>query len=182
MVEKERHYKEYEESSSREEEAYSREKDIRESKRGDLSAADKQVLSRLFERAGKSFLESKEVTPYQISKAIGLYIKAEQYAPYENVKKRISKVVRGLDEIRKRRSGGLEQKVIVEGKLKNMAILSVSTLLLALFFVSSNLTGFAVLGINHDNLNILSSCIFLCGLIFTFIYLKNKDKKIKKKK
>lgn len=56
------------------------------------------------------------------------------------------------------------------------AILSVASLLGALFFVSANVTGYAVLGVNAVNSRIWGICFFICGLMFTFLYLKSKNK------
>jgi hypothetical protein len=56
------------------------------------------------------------------------------------------------------------------------AIISILSFVFALFFLSFNLTGFAISSNNPNDFRWLGSCFFLCGLTFTFIYLRNKNK------
>jgi hypothetical protein len=62
-----------------------------------------------------------------------------------------------------------------------MAIFSIVSLLFALFLVSAQLTGYAILGIERIELRDFAVCFFVCGLMFAFLYLNGK-KKAKKKK
>jgi hypothetical protein len=64
-----------------------------------------------------------------------------------------------------------------EGRLaKRFAIISMATLTIALLFVSSSLTGFSILNVSSESSRLISSCFFVCGLIFTFVYLKAKKR------
>ncbi len=56
------------------------------------------------------------------------------------------------------------------------AIISIITLFGALVFSAFNLTGYAVSGITSDNFRIIGMCLFICGLVFAFIYLKGRNK------
>lgn len=62
--------------------------------------------------------------------------------------------------------GGLQRKLY--------AVISIITLAIALVLVSFNLTGNAIAGINPENTKWIGICFFICGLIFAFVYLKNK--------
>ncbi|MCL5018231.1 MAG: hypothetical protein M1416_00480 [Candidatus Pacearchaeota archaeon] len=75
------------------------------------------------------------------------------------------KLLHGLERIK----GGLEKKFL--------GFSSVFALTLALFFVSSNLTGNAVGNIGVADTKWLAICFFLCGSFFAFIYLRGKNKK-----
>ncbi len=68
-----------------------------------------------------------------------------------------------------KKSGNLEGRSIY-------AILSVLVLLGAVFFVSFNLTGYAVSGLTPNNSRWIGMCLFVCGLVFAFIYLKQKNR------
>jgi hypothetical protein len=56
------------------------------------------------------------------------------------------------------------------------AVLSISFLAIALFFVSMNLTGNVIAGVNASSSRIIGICFFTCGLIFAFIYLRSRSK------
>jgi hypothetical protein len=58
--------------------------------------------------------------------------------------------------------------------LTTFAILSITSLLAALGFVSMSLTGNAVGGLGQSDSRWMGLCFFICGLVFSFIYLKNK--------
>jgi hypothetical protein len=77
---------------------------------------------------------------------------------------------RRLHNVMKKR-GDLERR-----SRSSFAIISILTLLGAVFFVSFNLTGFAISGLALDNSRIIGMCLFVCGLVFAFIYLKGKNK------
>ena len=59
---------------------------------------------------------------------------------------------------------------------KSFLILSVLSFLVALFFLSFNITGFVVSYNNIHDFKWLGSCFFICGLTFTFLYFINKNK------
>jgi len=95
------------------------------------------------------------------------YIQAQRYGfPYSPEKQ--EEINKKLNKLR------FEKKMTLVNKF---AIISTLTLVIAFFFVTSNLTGFSVLNLNYDNSRWFGSCFFVCGLIFAFIYLKGKNKK-----
>ncbi len=165
----------YDHAVANEEEAYSKEREVMDKRSS--SMADKQSLSRLFEKAGESFIGAELSREEQISKAIGLYQKAERYAQYPEVKERIRRKVKKLEAV-KTQLNSLEK--IVKGE-NIPGILSISFLATALFFVSSSITGNVVLGFQENNSRFIGLGFFIAGLIFAFIYSKMKIKKKKKK-
>lgn len=56
------------------------------------------------------------------------------------------------------------------------AILSIASFVFALFFVSANLTGYAISAFNSNDCRWLGFLFFACGLVFTFVFLNNKKK------
>ncbi len=60
---------------------------------------------------------------------------------------------------------------------KSYAFLSIIFLFGALFLASANLTGYAVLGTNGNPSRLWGVCFFICGLMFTFLYLKVQNRK-----
>jgi hypothetical protein len=55
-----------------------------------------------------------------------------------------------------------------------LAVLGIASLLAALGFVSLSLTGNTIGGLEGNNSRFIGLCLFVCGLIFSFIYLKKK--------
>jgi hypothetical protein len=55
-----------------------------------------------------------------------------------------------------------------------LAVLGIASLLAALGFVSLSLTGNVIAGLEGNNSRFIGLCFFVCGLIFSFIYLKKK--------
>ena len=56
---------------------------------------------------------------------------------------------------------------------KRFGFFSITFLLISLFFVSLNFTGNVILAeLNPDISKLLGICFFICGLVFSFIYLK----------
>jgi hypothetical protein len=55
-----------------------------------------------------------------------------------------------------------------------LAFLSLITLISALFFVSVSLTGNVILGLSENNFRWVGLCLFVCGLIFAFLYFRKK--------
>jgi hypothetical protein len=54
------------------------------------------------------------------------------------------------------------------------AVLSIASLLAALGFVSISLTGNIIAGLEQNNSRWIGLCLFVCGLVFSFLYLKKK--------
>lgn len=56
------------------------------------------------------------------------------------------------------------------------AILSIASFVFALFFISTNLTGYATSLVSVNDSKWLGFCFFACGLIFAFIFLNSKKR------
>ena len=161
--------KKYKYAQEDEKEAYAKKEKLE--KRNPLSAAEKQVLFRLFEKAGESFLRIGE-----LSRAIGLYQQAKEYAQYKDVKERINRIIEKIEEKReslKPQARKNLEKLLYKTK-KVYVFLSIAFLISALFFISINLTGNVIAELIPPHFRIVGICFFVCGLIFAFIYLKNK--------
>lgn len=103
---------------------------------------------------------------------------------YSNVKKfgyaynkeKTREMDKNIDEIRRR--GALVRRIedskFTLKKGYAFAILSIASLLAALGFVSLSLTGNAIGGLPQENSKWVGLCFFICGLVFSFIYLKGR--------
>jgi len=103
-----------------------------------------------------------------------LLSKTENNMILGNIRKRLkAQMLKGqpiplnLRNFVKTKGKGLERKF-------GLAMISMASLLSALFFVSFSLTGYAVLGIAENNSRWIGLCLFACGLISAFFYFKNK--------
>jgi hypothetical protein len=161
---------------STKEEALAKEKELL--KKEKLSESDKQLLSRLFEKAGDSYEDLKEK---RISSGKrDLYQRAEKYAPYSSTKERIRKKLGEHEESIPKsieRITNESEKKIKDLKSKLYSILSIGFLASALFFVSSSLTGNVIARLNYNNSRFIGICFFACGLIFAFLYSRCRMKK-----
>jgi len=85
-------------------------------------------------------------------------------------------------ELVKKISSRLEQikaklPIKKRGKLERnlgFASLSIISFTIALFFISSSLTGYAVGELTQENSRLIGTSLFILGLVFTFFYFKNK--------
>ncbi len=59
-------------------------------------------------------------------------------------------------------------------KIFVLPTLAIGSFVIALFFTSFSLTGYAVGGLTQESSRWFGLCLFACGLIFTFFYFKNK--------
>ena len=82
------------------------------------------------------------------------------------------KIDNQLDEIYRRLPAGGRGKL--EGRLFVFAFLAIASFIVALFFISFDLTGYVVLGQPRSNLSFLAAGLFVFGLSFVFLYFKNK--------
>jgi hypothetical protein len=106
-------------------------------------------------------------------------IKAERFAfPYDEDKKKYIK--QQIEEIHSMKAAkNLSRKIDEHPKSKYLttfAVLSIASLLVALGFVSLSLTGNVVGGLDTINSRWVGLCFFICGLVFSFIYLRAKKR------
>jgi hypothetical protein len=147
-------------AKQKEEEAILKEKEFLE---GDsISPAKGRVLSILFERVGDYYKSAEKSL-----EANKNYNKAKIYAnSYENISERIKAKIEDVTP-----ASGLE-KLLPPKKLP--AFLAIASLLASLVFVSSSLTGNVITQISQNDSRWMGLCFFLCGLVFSFIYLRKK--------
>lgn len=109
-------------------------------------------------------------------------------------------VKRGLDEINRGDYSLTPQDlgaIMILGKLRNMddrilaeklserirgfnPILAITFLILSLFFISLNLTGFSILNATADSNRNIGIAFFVLGLIFGYAHLRGKRHRKKK--
>ncbi|MCK9595590.1 hypothetical protein M0R19_00165 [Candidatus Pacearchaeota archaeon] len=107
---------------------------------------------------------------HKLNKEDLLYSERQQiFESTKNVRKKLNKLEETLNSLLPNSDSNNYSK-----KSYYPAIISVLSFLFALFFISSNLTGFAISNTRGNDSNILGLCFFVCGLVFTFIYFKNK--------
>ncbi|MCK9568304.1 hypothetical protein M0R72_05125 [Candidatus Pacearchaeota archaeon] len=126
-----------------------------------------------YESAGDKWVETENFI-----KAEGNYRNAEIYG-YTHDKESADRVKDKINRIRFKRKYFLPNDPIDAPKKSKLekklwSIMSIITLLTSLFFVSSNLTGFAVSNFTTGDLQWAGLCFFVCGLVFAFLFLKKK--------
>ena len=53
-------------------------------------------------------------------------------------------------------------------------VLAIASFVIALFFISFNLTGNSIGGLTQENFRLAGTILFVLGLVFVFVYFKNK--------
>jgi hypothetical protein len=131
------------------------------------------------EKIGALYLEAarkrRDVEDY--AHAEDDYEKALKFAfPYDEEKKTYIK--QQIGEIRSMKAGkNLSRKfdeLPKSGHGYSFAVLSIVSLLAALGFVSISLTGNIIAGLEQNSSRWVGLCLFVCGLVFSFLYLKKK--------
>jgi hypothetical protein len=108
------------------------------------------------------------------------YVKSERFGyPYHAGKKAI--LNEKINDLRLQKSSKSLVNRTKEGPQsssfgKGFAILSITSLLAALGFVSISLTGNVIAGLGQNDSRWIGLCFFICGLIFSFLYLKGKKR------
>ncbi len=94
------------------------------------------------------------------------------------------------NSLREKRGGTMRLKRLIELKQKGnlgnsklekminqrrvVALITITFLSISLFFVSSNLTGFAISNLSNTNVQWMGFGFFVIGLIFAFVYFRKK--------
>ena len=127
-------------------------------------------IGELYEKAGDLRLKEKD-----FAFAEDDYIKAQRFGyPYDSKKKKsIEEKIISL-RLQKKRASEFEKGSDSVWKSYSYVILAITSLLAALGFVSMSLTGNVIGGLEQNDSKWMGLCFFICGLIFSFIYLKNK--------
>jgi len=124
-------------------------------------------VSRSYEITGDAYVTEKNPKD-----ALKNYQKAFEYAYNKKIKDRIETKMRKAQPLpdskkSKRKKGGLERRL-------GFATLAIATLVIALFFVSFNLTGYVIGKLAQNHLTLLGISLFILGLIFAFFYFRKK--------
>ena len=123
----------------------------------ELKELHKKTFDR-YKQAGAMYIRAKKP-----KKAIEMYQGAIRYTPSEQIEERVKEQIRKLYGTGKR----------LERSLFSAA--SIMSLLGSLFFISFNLTG-NVSGISERDSSLMGIILFVSGLIFTFIFFRNKKR------
>jgi len=127
----------------------------------------------IYESAGDKWVEAENFI-----RAEGNYRNAEVYG-YTHDKESADRVKNKINKIRFKRKYFSPSDPIDAPKKSKLekrlfSVMSIVTLLTSLFFVSSNLTGFAVSNFTTGDLQWAVFCFFVCGLVFAFLFLRKK--------
>ena len=136
-----------------------------------------EEIGSMYEKAGDLRMRARDFINAEDN-----YVQAQRYGfPYDQ--ERREEISEKINRLRlERRSYNFFKGINSKSLGKKFAVVSILTLTFALFFVTSNLTGFSILNISSGNSRWIGSCFFVCGLIFAFVYLKSKNKTLPKKK
>ncbi len=136
-------------------------------RRGGISSYEKMINA--YKKAGNLRRDAGDLIG-----AVENYRKVLLYTNNPEIKKNIQEKIDDVLLQRKKTlsflkvlKNGLEQKFV-------FAFFSIISLVLALFFTSFNLTGNAILGLTENNSSWIGLCLFIGGLIFTFLYFRKK--------
>ena len=113
-------------------------------------------VSKMYEEAGDAWGLARN--PKNAEFNYGLALKN---AYVDHVKNRLKHKIKKLSR------KGLEKHFV-------FAVLAIGSFIAALFFVSFSLTGSTIAELTSNNLNLAGLGLFFLGLVFTFVYFKNK--------
>ena len=78
------------------------------------------------------------------------------------------------EKIKPLKKGRKEKKNLGRLVRKFSPVFAIVSFVIALFFISFSLTGYAVVGLTQENSRFISTILFIFGLVFAFFYFKNK--------
>jgi hypothetical protein len=141
-----------------------------------LSIADRVVLSRVYEQAGDEIyrLYSDMGKDMRLGNmAVPLYKKAIAYAGEGYSTQNVLRINRKINEI----SGPSVEELIKSFGLNTiLMIFAISSLLVSLFFLYFDLTGFAISNFSSQNFKWVGLGFFVLGLIIAFVFLSKKKR------
>lgn len=118
--------------------------------------------SRLYKNAAELWSSGEN---YQ--RAIADYKLAYQYAWGEAERENLKKRVINLQKL----GGRVERRAA-------FATVAIVSLIGALLSVSLNLTGYAVGALGYEDISLVGTALFILGLVFAFLFVKSKNKKV----
>ena len=127
------------------------------------------------EKASEYYVLKKNINP-----VIDDYTKAANLvkgAKKEALRKKISSIEKRLEDLTSQHIRQRSWNHPYNIRQRGFSFVAVLTLLVSAFFVSFNLTG-SVIG-NSDTSVLIGVIFFIGGLVFTFLYFKEKSKKTK---
>jgi len=136
-------------------------------KRGYVEEREEKA-SKNYVTAGDTFVRLED-----FNKAIQNYKKAIEYAA-SGGRRKIQEKITQLESLSKTKKG----RPLKRGKLERsfgFAIVAMASFLGALFLISFNLTGNVIGGVSQNNSNWISVVLFVLGMVFSFLYFKNKN-------
>lgn len=116
------------------------------------------------------------------------YKRASNYAHDDKTKERIylkrserydlSKIKVQVPKMKSLESRAIVDSAVNEKKkgFWKFAVLSISSFVFALFFISTNLTGYATSFASVNDSKWIGFCLFACGLVFAFLFLNGKKR------
>jgi hypothetical protein len=136
-------------------------------------------ISKVYESAAQSYIQARRFLD-----AANCYLDAQIYGDIHNKDqqkqfKDKEKEMRSMYKINlrnKKESSGLERRIFSKRENSLLAMVVVASLSISLFFISSNLTGFAVSNLSYQGAQGIGMGFFLVGLVFAFFYLRNREK------
>lgn len=139
---------------------------IRDMKRMGDSMFLKRGVSDKFYKAGELYKKGN-----MWREAVRAYELSAKYAPSESYREKAKEGISSIyeeqaEEFSKRESSGIEKKVL--------SVMSITTLLIGLFFVSLDFTGYVVANPLTNDMQWIGLCFFTCGLVFTLVAIKQK--------
>jgi len=123
----------------------------------------RKEIEKLYDKAYKGFQKAGDIWAElgRFNRAKKNYQSAIEYATVreeEKIKSKLRKLPTGR---------GIE-------KYFTLASLAIGSFTMALFFISLNLTGYAIGVLSQENSRFVGTSLFILGLVFTFFYFKNK--------
>jgi hypothetical protein len=149
-------------------------RDLRKSIREELRKSTRD--SKKVGYNAKEYYELAKRIAEQVRYAKEDYNLAKRLAKTEEGKERLGEKISTIEK-RVRESSDFNLRHSRPGLQWGFAVGSISSLVVALFFVSFNLTG-SVVG-NRDTSALIGSIFFVAGIVFTFFYFREKDKIMK---
>jgi len=147
---------------------------LREEKGRDKEAADYYVRGGRLEKAYELYekvlsdIRNKKTITTQERKYVGDITKRfTTLNPPLPLKELLNKVRGKIKRKRLERPSGLEKKFV-------FATLSIISLVFALFFSIFSLTGYSIRALAEESFRLGGVALFVLGLVFAFLYFKNK--------
>lgn len=133
------------------------------------------AVARRYEVAGDAWQEAGDP-----EKARECYVFAKEWGGKEYSRlSKINEKLEKLKNVKPKEELSLFSRIIKGLESRLSAVISISALLISLFFVTSTITGNVIAKLDESTSRLIGICFFACGLIFAFVYLRSKKGKNK---